>query len=236
MTVAAGSDANAQDIISSVYMYAADAGGSDTYAVSLPTAPSSYTDGLTVRFKANTANTGPATINVNTLGAEAILRPDGTALQTGDIVANQIVEVIYRNSDFYMLSPLGKLVIYKMINSSRVDTTASGAQTIAHGLGRTPKIVRITAIDSKTSATDALMGSTGAYDGTTQGCVYWEEASASYAATVNQSTTAIVHIRYEAGASQVAVCTFDETNITLTWTKTGTMDGNTIYMTIECEG
>lgn len=103
MTVAPGSDASAQDIISSVYMYAADAGGSDTYAVSLPTAPSSYTDGLTVRFKANTANTGAATLNVNTLGAIAIKKFGGRDLGTGDIYASDVVEVIYLGGVFYMI-------------------------------------------------------------------------------------------------------------------------------------
>jgi hypothetical protein len=103
MTVAPGSDANAQDIISSVYMYAADAGGSDTYAVSLPTAPSSYTDGLTVRFKANTANTGAATLNVNTLGAISIKKFGGRDLGTGDIYASDVVEVIYLGGVFYMI-------------------------------------------------------------------------------------------------------------------------------------
>lgn len=106
MTVQVGQPATAQDIIKSTALYAADAGGTDAYAISLPTAPSAYADGLTVRFKANTANTGASTLNVNTLGAIAIKRPDGTDTQTGDIVANQIVEVCYRNSAFHMISPI----------------------------------------------------------------------------------------------------------------------------------
>lgn len=93
----------AQDIIKSVPWYAADAGSNDTYAISLPEAPSAYADGLTVRFKANTANTGPCTLNVNTLGAIAIKKFGGRDLQTGDIYAGDIVQVVYLGGVFYMI-------------------------------------------------------------------------------------------------------------------------------------
>lgn len=106
MSIAVGQTAAAQDIIKGVAWYAADAGANDTYAITLPTAPSAYADGLTVRFKANTANTGPATLNVNSLGAITIKRPDLSDLKTGDILANQIVEVVYRGGSFYVISPL----------------------------------------------------------------------------------------------------------------------------------
>lgn len=115
--IAAGSDILAQDIIAGNAHYAADAGSTDAYAVSLPTAPSSYTDGLAVRFKANTVNTGASTLNVNSLGAIAIKRPDGTDTRTGDILANQLVEVVYRSSAFYMVSPLAN------VTKIAIDTT-----------------------------------------------------------------------------------------------------------------
>src|SRR3954469_11974275 len=105
MAVAPGSNIEAQDIISSAYVYAADAGASDTYAISLPTAPSSYTAGLTIRFKANTANTGAATLNVNSLGATTIKGRGGRDLITNDIKSGQIVEVVYDGANFQMTSP-----------------------------------------------------------------------------------------------------------------------------------
>lgn len=100
-----GQDILAQDIIAGNAHYAADAGSTDAYAVSLPAAPASYTDGLTVRFKANTVCTGPSTLNVNSLGAIAIKRPDTGNTRDGDIVAGQMVEVVYRGGSFYMVSP-----------------------------------------------------------------------------------------------------------------------------------
>lgn len=79
-------------------VFAASATGNDTYVVTLSPVPVAYVQGMIVRFKPDTANTGAATLNVNGLGAIAITAPDGTALVTGNIVANQIVEVVYNST------------------------------------------------------------------------------------------------------------------------------------------
>jgi hypothetical protein len=85
-------------------IYAADAAGSDTYAVTLSPAPTAYTTGMVVNFKAQTANTGAATLNVNGLGAVTIKRNNDKDLLTGDIEASQIVTVIYDGTNFQMQS------------------------------------------------------------------------------------------------------------------------------------
>lgn len=89
--------------------YAADAGSTDAYAVTLAPAPTAYFTGMTVKFKANTANTGAATLNVNALGAKDVKKNYNTALETGDILANQLVAVIYDGTNFQMLSPSAAL-------------------------------------------------------------------------------------------------------------------------------
>ena len=88
--------------------YAADAEASDTYAVTLVPIPAAYFNGMIVTFKANTANTGAATLNVNTLGAIAIKKYHDQDLETGDIEANQIVAVVYNSSTakFQVISQL----------------------------------------------------------------------------------------------------------------------------------
>ena len=76
--------------------YAVDTGAANAYAVSVgAVAVTSYTDGLTINFKAAFANTGASTVNVNALGLKTIGRADGTALLVGDIVAGQILAVSY---------------------------------------------------------------------------------------------------------------------------------------------
>lgn len=148
-----GQDILAQDIIAGNAHYAADAGSTDAYAISLPAAPGSYTDGLTIRFKANTANTGASTLNVNSLGAISIKRPDLTDTQSGDIIANQIVEVIYRSSAFYMVSPFATC---KKIETDPTEVTVSSSTTettlfdttILGGLLKTNNAIRFEAFIS----------------------------------------------------------------------------------------
>jgi ribosomal protein S8 len=84
--------------------YAEDSGASDSYAVALPNAPSAYVSGMVVNFKANTANTGACSLNVNALGAVAIKNVRGADLQTGEILSGQEVSVIHNGTYFIMLS------------------------------------------------------------------------------------------------------------------------------------
>jgi hypothetical protein len=85
------------EILPPTYFYGEDAGSTDDYAVSIA-GIKEYTDGMRVDFKANTVNTGPATLNINSLGAKKILKNNGVLLEDGDIAENQVVNVVY-NSD-----------------------------------------------------------------------------------------------------------------------------------------
>ncbi len=99
---------------------------------------------------------------------------------------------------------------------NRDMTAASGAVTTAHGLGVTPKLIRLTAKVGTTNGT--TNESYGIYNGSTTSTVY--VANNSTLASASDTTNAVL-IQTSAGNSQVAVATFDATNITLTWTKTG---------------
>src|SRR5262249_5884770 len=86
------------------------AGSTDSYACSLSPAITSYKVGSHYFFKANTGNTGAASISFNTLAALTIKKPAGgvtTDLATGDIQAGQIVEVVYDGTNAQMVSQLG---------------------------------------------------------------------------------------------------------------------------------
>lgn len=92
--------------------YCADTGASDTYACSLsPTPfPLSYLVGFHYRFRANTANTGAATINFNSIGVISIVRVAGgvtTALVDNDIRVGQIVDMVYDGTNMQMQSTSG---------------------------------------------------------------------------------------------------------------------------------
>lgn len=89
---------------------AVDAGSSDTYVIALTPSLASYVTGQVVWFKAATANTTAATLNVNGLGAKTIKKAAGgvtTDLATNDIRAGQWVQVVYDGTNFQMLSASG---------------------------------------------------------------------------------------------------------------------------------
>ena len=86
--------------------YAEDAGASDAYAITV-SGVSAYNTGDMYAFKANTVNTGAATLNVNSLGAKTIKKNYNADLADGDIKAGQRVHVIYDGTNFQMLSQLG---------------------------------------------------------------------------------------------------------------------------------
>jgi len=81
-----------------------DAGGSGAYACNLTPVIAAYTPGTIYWFKANTANTGPASISFNSLGAEAIKKPSGQDLAANDIRAGQWVMLTYDGVNMEMLS------------------------------------------------------------------------------------------------------------------------------------
>lgn len=89
-----------------------DAGSTDTYVCNPSPALTAYATGTGYRFKANTVNTGPATINLNSLGAKTIVKAAGgitTALIDGDIKAGQWVDLVYDGTNMQMQSTSGNV-------------------------------------------------------------------------------------------------------------------------------
>lgn len=87
----------------SVANYAADAGSTDTYAITLSPVPSAYVTGMVVVFKANTINTGACSLTVNTLAQIAIKKDASSDLSNSDILAGQIVMVVYDGTNFQLI-------------------------------------------------------------------------------------------------------------------------------------
>lgn len=115
-------------IQNSSYVYAADSVGTDAYAITVSPTPSTYTAGQLYQFKAGTANTAGATLAVNGGAAKTIVKNVSEALNTGDILANQIVTVIYDGTNFQLLSKTPTLI------PTVTPFTASGTWTKPAGL------------------------------------------------------------------------------------------------------
>lgn len=116
--------------------YAADAGANDTYVITLSPVPAALADGMVVYFKANTANTGAATLNINSLGAKAIVKYVNTTLATGDIAAGMRCTVIYDLGidSFVLQNPIANVVTtstpdFKLTSPSDTKTISAVSLT-----------------------------------------------------------------------------------------------------------
>jgi len=121
--------------------------------------------------------------------------------------------------------------VFNSGTTTRVGDTASGTQTIAHGLGVSPKIVKITALKHSGLSGVIISNSFGGKSviGTSD-CIFSVINTAGSTSTGNASGTYSVRIDDGDGALQTAVITVDATNITLTWTKTNSPTSDTIYI------
>jgi hydrogenase maturation factor len=120
----------------------ADAGASDTYAITAAPAPRAYFAGMLVAFKANTANTGAATLNVNTLGAVTIKKQKDVDLADNDIKAGQYVLVVHDGTNFQLFSSPNSQTQYTTPAGSELAlSAATSVREETHGLGATPRFM-----------------------------------------------------------------------------------------------
>jgi hypothetical protein len=110
-----------------------DTGLVNAYFVTTQGAPTvAYQDGNSVEFKALFANSGPSTINVNSIGVVPLLRFNGTALQAGDIQANTWYLAIYNATfgGFTINGPSSVVTVPGTISTAapthKVGLTAAG--------------------------------------------------------------------------------------------------------------
>ena len=123
---------NVADVQTGEIAYAADAGSTDAYAITLTPAPSAYTTGMVINFKANTVNTGTATLNVNSLGAKTIKKLHDQDLEDGDIEAGQLVTVIYDGTNLQMQSQTAAAGggVVKQVVSTQTGALSTGTTTV----------------------------------------------------------------------------------------------------------
>lgn len=111
--------------------YVADTGAADAYVVALPTAPSSYTAGLSLTMKAANSNTGASTVNVNSLGVKSIKRFDGNNLLANDIVAGMLVHIAYDGTNFRIVGVHGSSQTSADASAAAAAASAAAASTSA---------------------------------------------------------------------------------------------------------
>ncbi|MCK9371050.1 hypothetical protein M0R04_14155 [Candidatus Dojkabacteria bacterium] len=113
--------------------------------------------------------------------------------------------------------------LFKNGVTTRDLSTASGDQTIAHGLGVAPKKIRITAFNFNTADNTKFSQSFGTYNGTTNSNIHKGANSNNQYYVGADSTNIITIYAYDITNTSptVATAAYDATNITLAWTKVG---------------
>ncbi len=81
-----------------------DTGVANAYVLTFTASFTAYTDGILIYFTPANTNSGASTLNVNGLGIVNITNLDGSALGGNQIVANQLVAVMYVGGSFLLLS------------------------------------------------------------------------------------------------------------------------------------
>ena len=82
-------------------------GTANALTVTMGNPPESYEEGLMFNVKITTTNTGAATMNVNGLGAQAIVARDGSPLEAGDLVADSVETLFYVSGRFMIRAVAG---------------------------------------------------------------------------------------------------------------------------------
>lgn len=148
-----------------------------------------------------------------------------TITNTGvtSIIAGSGIAVDHATGDVTVSLPSGSFTgVFRNGNQAWNQTNANGNQVIAHGLGTTPRFVRITMIGITPVAGGAIMASTGTWNSITGVMTIWNGFDAGGAGTFDIDATNIIVANNQAGSqATVATIAVDATNITLSFTKTG---------------
>jgi len=159
----------------------------------------------------------------NLISASAVGYKLALRNSTGDVTVNTTPTA---STDAASKAYVDSLVsVYKNGTTTKNAADGSTTQTIAHGLGVSPKYVKVIALASQAGASAGDMNTMLAitsYNGTTQSSV------SVYRQSTNNQTQATTFTLNGAGsdsATQSGVVTYDATNITITWTKTGSPTG-----------
>lgn len=109
------------------YIYAADTGAADAYAIAPTPTVTAYAAGQKFRFIAANANTGASTLDVSSLGTKNILKFHDGALVATDIEAGQLVEVVYDGTQFQLTSPCGNRPVQQSNFGAKGDLIVGAA-------------------------------------------------------------------------------------------------------------
>ena len=98
--------ASAGQVQDGTLTYLTSVAGTDTITAVGAVGMTAYATGQKFTFVSAGANTGAATININSIGAKALTKNGATALSAGDIPSGAAVEVVYDGTQFQVVSAM----------------------------------------------------------------------------------------------------------------------------------
>lgn len=81
-----------------------DTGSANNYVLTFVAPYTSYIDGTVIYWVPSNTNTGASTLNVNGLGALALINQNGSALTAGQLVVNQVAVVMLKSGQWLLIS------------------------------------------------------------------------------------------------------------------------------------
>lgn len=119
------------------WAYAIDTGAVNAYVVNPVTAAggaafTAYFDGMKVRWIAANANTGPSTINVNSIGLKNLALPGQAALGGGEIQLNGECEATYDGTQFQLtaFTPVFNQCYFSYVSATQVILSPLGGNKL----------------------------------------------------------------------------------------------------------
>lgn len=141
----------------------ATASGTDTYTATISPAITAYATSQRFFIKFTNANTGAATLNLNSLGAKSLVKNGSTALSAGDIAAGAILIVAYDGTNFQIVGKIssgggGASDNYATASGTNTYTAAiTGLAAYTEGMS-----IRIKFTNANTGASTININSLGA--------------------------------------------------------------------------
>jgi hypothetical protein len=91
-----------EDAQTGTYWFGDSTGTGTAYLINLTPSPTNLVKGMFIHIKAHVKNSGPATVDVNSLGVKNIKKIDGSDLKQGDIPENGVITLVYDGTNFQL--------------------------------------------------------------------------------------------------------------------------------------
>lgn len=128
--------ASAADVQDGSLTYLTSVAGTNTITAIGPVGMAAYAAGQVFRFISANSNTGATTLNINSIGAIALVKLNGSPLVAGDIPSGAMLSVAYDGTNFQLQSTLGVSSFSAGATGFTPSTATTGAVTLAGVLGK----------------------------------------------------------------------------------------------------